>query len=53
MYSVTILERCIFAMGSLITKSSIMESYCVYGGSPINLLSRGVMLDYDHYMIDE
>lgn len=52
MYSVTILKRCIFTIGSLITKSSIMELY-VYGDSPIKILSRGVMLDYYHYMIDD
>lgn len=53
MHSVTTPKRCIFAMGSLITKSSTMESYCVHGGSPIKILSRDVMLDYDHYMIDD
>lgn len=51
LHSVTTPERCIFALGTEIIKSSHFESYCVHGGNPIEIISRDVMLDYNHYMI--
>lgn len=43
MHSVITPERCIFGMGSMVTKGGQYESYCVHGGSPIRVLSRDVM----------
>ena len=43
MHSVTTPERCIFGMGSMVTRGGQYESYCVHGGSPIRVLSRDVM----------
>lgn len=48
MHSVKTLERCIFGMGSTITRGSEMRSYCVMGGNPIKILSENVMRDYDN-----
>lgn len=41
-------ERCIFGMNSIVTRSSEMESYCVMGGTPLRILSRNVMRDYNN-----
>ena len=46
MHSVTTPERCIFGMGSVLTRGAKYESYCVHGGSPIRILSRNVMRVY-------
>lgn len=46
MHSVTTPERCIFGMGSMVTRGGQYESYCVHGGSPIRVLSRDVMRIY-------
>lgn len=46
MHSVTTPERCIFGMGSVLTRGAKYESYCVHGGSPIRVLSRNVMRVY-------
>lgn len=43
MHSVTTPERCIFGLGSIITRGGQYESYCLHGGSPIRILSRNVM----------
>lgn len=48
MHSVTTPERCIFGMGTTITRNSEMKSYCVMGGSPVKILTENVMRDYDH-----
>ena len=48
MHSVTTPERCIFGMGTTITRNSEMKSYCVMGGSPVKVLTENVMRDYDH-----
>lgn len=37
-------EHCIFGARSVITRSREFESFCVYGGSPVKLLSRNVRL---------
>lgn len=52
LHSVTTPERCIFAMGSMVTKGCHFESYCVHGGSPLQILSRNKMRDYTHNMIE-
>lgn len=52
LHSVSTPQRCIFAFGSIITKSNSFEPFCVHGGNPIRILSHDVMLDYNHYMID-
>lgn len=51
MHSVTTPERCIFGMGSVLTKDNKFESYCVHGGSPLRVLSRDVMRVYGQDMI--
>lgn len=43
MHSVVTPERCIFGMGSIVTRGSEKESYCLMGGSPVKVLSRNVM----------
>ncbi len=51
MHSVETPERCIFGMGSVVTRGGKFESYCVHGGSPLRVLSRNVMLVYGQDMI--
>ena len=34
-------DYCVFGYGSTLTKSCKCESYCVHGGSPVHVLSRG------------
>lgn len=48
MHSVSTPERCIFGMGTIITRDSIAKPYCVMGGSPVRILSENVMRDFDH-----
>lgn len=48
MHSVTTPERCIFGMGTVVTRNCVMKSYCVMGGSPVKILSENVMRDYDN-----
>lgn len=43
MHSVSTPERCIFGMGSVLTRGQEYESYCVHGGNPLRVLSRDVM----------
>lgn len=51
MHSVTTPERCIFGARSMVTRGGKYESYCVHGGSPIHVLSRNVMRDYNNDQI--
>ena len=37
----TTVDYCVFGYGSVLTKSTQCESYCVHGGSPVHVLSRG------------
>jgi len=46
MHSVDTPERCIFGMGSILTRGSKYESYCLHGGNPLQILKRDVMRDY-------
>lgn len=48
MHSVTTPERCIFGMGTVVTRGCMKKSYCVMGGSPVRILSENVMRDYEH-----
>ena len=48
MHSVTTPERCIFGMGTTITRNCEMKPYCVMGGSPVKILTENVMRDYDN-----
>lgn len=43
MHSVTTPKHCIFGLGSVLTRGVEYESYCLYGGSPLKVLSRDVM----------
>ena len=52
MHSVTTPERCIFGMGTTVTRGGQYEPYCVHGGDPVRILSRDTMIDYNHYMIE-
>lgn len=57
MHSVNTPKRCIFGMGSIVTRACEFESYAVHGGSPLRVLSRNVkriigldmILDYNEY----
>lgn len=53
MHGVHTPERCIFGARSIVTRGGQFESYCVHGGSPIRVLSRNVMRDYDHDQIKD
>lgn len=48
MHGVQTPERCIFGARSIVTRGGQFESYCVHGGSPIRVLSRRVMRDYNN-----
>lgn len=43
MHSVETPERCIFGMGTIVTRGCCAKSYCVMGGSPVRVLSENVM----------
>lgn len=43
MHSVTTPERCIFGMGSVLTRGCEYEPYCLHGGNPLRVLSHDVM----------
>lgn len=53
MHSVKTPERCIFGARSVVTRGGQFESYCVHGGSPLHVLSRNVMRDYDNDLIKD
>lgn len=53
MHSVKTPERCIFGMRSVVTRGGNYEPYCVHGGSPIRVLSRGVKRIYGQDKISE
>ena len=40
MHSVETPEHCIFGARSIVTRKEKYESYCVYGGDPLRILSR-------------
>jgi len=41
-------ERCIFAMGTTVTRGSTLKPYCVMGGSPVRVLRENVMRVLGH-----
>lgn len=43
MHGVETPERCIFGMNTVVTRGCEMKSYCVMGGSPVKVLTEGVM----------
>ncbi len=43
MHSVKTPERCIFGMGTVVTRSCVKKSYCVMGGNPVRILTENVM----------
>ena len=43
MHSVATPERCIFGLGSLLTRGGEYEPYCLHGGTPLRVLTRDVM----------
>lgn len=53
MHGVHTPERCIFGARSVVTRGGQFESYCVHGGSPIHVISRNVMRDYEHDRITD
>lgn len=53
MHGVHTPERCIFGARSVITRGGQFEPYCVHGGSPIRVLSRNVMRDYDNDLVTD
>lgn len=46
MHSTNTPERCIFGMGTIVTRNCEKKSYCVMGGSPVKILTENVMRDY-------
>lgn len=48
MHSTVTPERCIFGMGSVVTRGCEKKSYCVMGGSPVKVLTENVLRDYNH-----
>jgi acetyltransferase-like isoleucine patch superfamily enzyme len=48
MHSVKTPERCIFGMGTVITRGSEMKPYCVMGGSPVRVLKENVIRIVGH-----
>ena len=46
-------ERCIFGARSIVTRGTKFESYCIHGGTPLRVLSRNVMRDYDNDLIKD
>ena len=53
MHGVHTPSNCIFGARSVVTRGGQYESYCVHGGSPIRVLSRNVMRDYDNDLITD
>lgn len=53
MHGVHTPNNCIFGARSIVTRGGEYESYCVHGGSPIRVLSRNVMRDYDNDLITD
>lgn len=53
MHGVHTPERCIFGARSIVTRGGQYESYCAHGGSPIRVLSRNVIRDYDNDLITD
>lgn len=53
MHGVHTPERCIFGARSIVTRGGQFEPYCVHGGSPIRVLSRNVIRDYDNDRITD
>ncbi len=45
MHSVNTPERCIFGLTSIVTRGTKCESYCVHGGNPVKVLTKGVYRD--------
>ena len=43
MHSVKTPERCIFGMGTIVTRNCEAKSYCVMGGTPVKVLTTNVM----------
>lgn len=50
MPNVTTPEHCIFGLRSIITKGGKYEAYAVHGGSPVKVLTRGVIRDFQKTM---
>lgn len=52
LHSVVTPERCLFGLGTILTKSSKFESYCLHGGSPLKILRRNVFRDFENDSIE-
>lgn len=48
MHSVTTPHRCIFGMGTTVTRNCEMKPYCVMGGNPVRIISENTMRDYNN-----
>jgi len=48
MHSTVTPERCVFAIGTVVTRGSKMKSYCAMGGSPVRVLRENVMRVLGH-----
>ncbi len=48
MHGVQTPERCIFSLGTIVTRKCPAKSYCVMGGSPVRILRENVMRVIGH-----
>ena len=48
MHSVVTPERCIFGMGTIVTRGCVKKSYCVMGGNPVRIIRENVMRNLEH-----
>ena len=48
MHSVVTPERCIFGMGTTVTRGCVKKSYCVMGGNPVRIICENVMRNLEH-----
>lgn len=52
MHSVTTPERCIWGMGTTVTRGCVKKSYCLMGGSPVRILRENVMRVIGHDVVN-
>ena len=52
MHSVVTPERCIFGMGTIVTRGCVKKSYCVMGGNPVRIIRENVKRNLEHNLED-
>ena len=48
MHSVVTPERCIWGMGTTVTRGCVKKPYCVMGGNPVRIICENVMRNLEH-----